>query len=103
MNKLFDYVFLIGALLLAGGALFYLAYPTQAPLVFSVGAMLVIVARIKMPYTGSDFRIKRLVNMQHIATMLYIPTAYFMFTQQPYWFLCFLVAAVLEIVVAFRR
>lgn len=103
MNKIFDYVFLVGALLLAGGALFYLAYPLNAPYLFSAGALLVIVARLKMPYTGTDFRQKRLSNMQHLASILYIPTAYFMFTQQPYWFLCFLIAAMLEIVVAFRR
>lgn len=102
MSK-WNYVFLIGALLLVAGALFYLAYPFHASVLFSVGALLVIVARVQMPYKGSDYRLQRLYRMQYLATMLYIPTAYFMFQQQPYWFLCLLVAAMLEIVVAFRR
>lgn len=102
MNN-WNYVFLVGALLLVAGALFYLSYPIHAPIVFLAGTLLIILARIKMPYTGDDFRTKRLIGMQYLATILYLPTAYFMFQQQPYWFLCFLIAAMLEIVVAFRR
>lgn len=102
MSK-WNYVFLVGALLLVAGALFYLAYPFNASITFAVGVLLVIVSRVQMPYKGTDSRIQRLYRMQYLATLLYLPAAYFMYTQQPYWFLCLLVAAILEIVVAFRR
>ena len=102
MNK-WNYVFLVGSLLLVAGAFLYLTIQFEAAILFSVGAALIVLARIMMPYQGDDFRIKRLVRMQYLATLLYLPTAYFMFQNQSYWFLCFLIAAMLEIVVAFRK
>lgn len=102
-NKcLYDILFALAAFFILTGAVINLYYPQYAPYIFSVGVALLIIVRINTMYKGNDFRLKRLQNMQIIATLLYIPVAYFMFVQSKVWVAILTAAAVMELVTSFR-
>ncbi|MDE7024707.1 MAG: hypothetical protein K2O88_02365 [Paramuribaculum sp.] len=47
--------------------------------IFSVGAILVVVGRLFMPYTGSSLRIKRLCRLEVWSGLFFCAAAFFMF------------------------
>lgn len=101
-EHLYDMLFGVAAFFILTGAVLNLSCPQYAPYIYSVGVVVLVIVRIKLMYKGSDFRLKRLQNMQTIATLLYIPVAYFMFIQSEYWIVMLTVAAVIELVTSFR-
>ncbi|NCC98514.1 MAG: hypothetical protein EOL95_02260 [Bacteroidia bacterium] len=101
-KRLYDILFALAALFILTGAVLNLSYPQYAPYIYSVGVVFLVISRINSMYKGNDFRLKRLQNMQFIATLLYIPVAYFMFVQNKLWVAILTAAAVMELVTSFR-
>ena len=100
-KRLYDILFGLAAFFILTGAVINLYYPQYAPYIFSVGVALLIIVRINTMYKGNDFRLKRLQNMQIIATLLYIPAAYFMFVRGGVWVAVLAAAAVVGLVASF--
>jgi hypothetical protein len=96
------FIYTISFVAVLAATILYLFVPHIAPFVFSVGIIGIIVTRLRSPYMGNDFRVKRLYGMQNMATIVYIGVAYFMFIQSPIWVVLLLVAAIVETVVVLR-
>jgi hypothetical protein len=94
---------LFGVLLVAGAAL-HIAEKAFAPYIFSVGAVGLIVLKVNSLKNApiSDFRVRRLNNIQAIAAVLLILSAYLMFVKNNFWALALIISAVFDLVVVFR-
>lgn len=68
-----------------------------------LGSLLLIAYRVLNPLQGDDAaRIKRLEFQIVISSILYLTATYFMFNRDRNWVVCLLLAAVIDIIVAFR-
>ncbi len=105
-KKLSGLLYLVFGTLLVAGAALHIAEKTFAPYVFSVAAAGLIVLKIlslKNTNTSkADFRVRRLNNIQAIAAVLLIFSAYLMFVKNNFWALALILSAIFDLVVVFR-
>lgn len=91
----------IAALLYPSGSLFYGIQ--IAVIVLGVGSLALIAYRVTNPLEGEDTpRIKRLEFQLVISSILYLAATYFMYNRERHWIVCLLIAAITDLVVAFR-
>jgi uncharacterized membrane protein len=94
-------LFVVSALLLLTGTLFYITGWLLSPYLFAVGAAGLTLIYATEPQEESDIRKKRLQRFNLIAGVLMIGASMLMFNDRNEWMLCLTIAAILQLYVAF--
>ena len=104
MNKIYDIVGYIGAILILAGAILQFNKLSFAPFLLLIGAvMFAYVQVVHNRYEGANFIIKRLRRQQILGALLLIATGFMMiFLNNNEWILCLTISAVFELYTAFR-
>ena len=104
MNKIYDIVGYIGAILILAGAILQFKKLSFAPFLLLIGAvMFAYVQVVHNRYEGANFIIKRLRRQQILGALLLIATGFMMiFLNNNEWILCLTISAVFELYTAFR-
>ncbi len=104
MNKIYDIVGYIGAILILAGAILQFNKLSFAPFLLLIGAvMFAYVQVVHNRYDGANFIIKRLRRQQILGALLLIATGFMMiFLNNNEWILCLTISAVFELYTAFR-
>lgn len=104
MNKLYDLMGYVGAVLILAGAALEIFKFSFSPFIFTIGALLFAYVQIvHNTYKGSSYIIKRLRRQQIIGAVLHIVSGFMMiFLKNNEWILCLTIAAVFELYAAFR-
>ncbi|HPD27381.1 MAG TPA: hypothetical protein PK673_03290 [Paludibacteraceae bacterium] len=100
--RLFNILFIISYLLVIGGAVCYLS-DFRGMYIFGAGAVILTIVRFLSTPPSSDFRIQRLNRMQAISTILLLATIYLMYKEFTSWGLTLTIAAIIDLVIAFRK
>lgn len=103
MKFLLTLLFPVGAVLALSGAAVHITGWPYSPYVYTVGALLVVIARIAAPVTVHSPALRRLRGQQVIASLLLLAAGVLMFlTRGNDWIVCLTIAAVFELYTAFR-
>ena len=104
MNKIYDIIGYIGAILILAGAILQFNKLSFAPFLLLIGAvMFAYVQVVHNRYDGANFIIKRLRRQQILGALLLIATGFMMiFLKNNEWILCLTISAVFELYTAFR-
>ena len=104
MSKAYNYMQIVGAVLLLVGAMLQITRWELSPVLYTVGAVLfAYVQVVQGRYDGKNLIIRRLRRQQIIAAMLLIFAGVLMFvTRHNEWVLCLSAAAVIQLYTAFR-
>jgi hypothetical protein len=98
-----EWFFIFGAVCVLSGTVLHIAHLWVAPYVFALGALFVFFLRLVFPVSkSSDFRVKRLIKIQLISSVLLLVSSYFMFVGETTWALSLFLAAFLDLFIAFR-
>lgn len=100
---LFSILFVFSYLLVVAGALCTIFGYSWSIYVFGVGAVVLTVVRFLTTPSTNDFRVRRLNRMQAISTVLLLATIYLMYKNYTSWGLPLTVAAIIDLVIAFRK
>lgn len=96
------YLAIFAAALIYPSGIMVCGFPA-AVLSIGLGSILLIAFRILNPLEGDDAaRIKRLEFQVVISSIFYLVATYFMYNKERNWVVCLLVAALIDIIVAFR-
>lgn len=88
-------LFYISAILVLASTLLFITKWFVAPYLFAFGAAGVASYYLSTPYSGSNFRVKRLHRFEIIASILLVITSYFMFKHRTEWIMTLTMAAFL--------
>ncbi len=104
MSKSYNYLQIVGAVLLLVGAMLQITRWELSPVLYTVGAVLfAYVQVVQGRYDGKNLIIRRLRRQQIIAAMLLIFAGVLMFiSKRNEWIVCLTIAAVLELYTAYR-
>ncbi len=98
MNKFKETLFQLSALLVViGAALPIFVQETWVPYVFAVGAAGMSITRLITPYRGKNFRLRRLVMMELLATLMLLFASYLMFRGGNDWIVLLTISAFLQL------
>lgn len=100
--RLLNILFIISHLLVIGGAVCYLS-DFRGMYIFGAGAVILTIVRFLSTTPSSDFRIQRFNRMQAISTTLLLATIYLMYKEFTSWGLTLTIAAIIDLVIAFRK
>lgn len=93
-----DIIFKTSALLVvAGAALPLFVHATWVPYIFAVGAAGMSVIRLISPYRGNNTRLRRLVLIELLATLMLIFASYLMFRGGNDWIVLLTISAFLQL------
>lgn len=95
-TKLLNTVFAIGAILVLISSVLVMENVVWGKYVFSVGVALFVIARIRMVYTGKDFRLKRLNRLYFMSSLLLVISACLQFRGNNSWIVLLLIVAITE-------
>lgn len=102
-NKYYPTIFVIGAILLLGGAIIQITQAVWAPYVYLVGAILFAYVQVTDRYEGANLIIRRLRRQQMLgAALLVLAGVMMILWHRNEWILCLTIAAILELYTAFR-
>jgi len=105
-NEKLKNLFIIGAALTLTGAVLSAFNVSYAAYIFSAGVVGLVVVRLVSLYkqhSTADVRIRRLHNLQFIATLVLVAAAYFMFKNNNVWVVALLIYAVVTLFLSFRE
>lgn len=103
MKRLFNILFIIGALMLLVGAASYITHWALSPYLFTTGAFMVLIAQFFTPPHGDSITLRRLRRQQLLGAILLVLAGVLMFvTHGNEWILCMTIAAVLQLYTSFR-
>lgn len=104
MNKLYDIIGYIGAILIIAGAVLQYFKLSFSPFLLLIGAvMFAYIQIVHNRYDGTNFIIKRLRRQQILGALLLIASGFMMlFLKNNEWILCLTISAVFELYTAFR-
>ncbi len=92
----------ISGFLLVIGAVAHLFASYLGVYSFGLGAIGLTFIKLKHNTNDTDFRIKRLRNIQALAAVLLLGTAYLMYIQHDFWVIALLLSASMDLIVSFR-
>jgi len=95
-TKLLNTVFAIGAMLVLISSVLVMENVVWGKYVFAVGVALFVIARIRMIYTGKDFRLKRLNRLYFMSSLLLVIAACLQFRGNNSWIVLLLIVAITE-------
>jgi hypothetical protein len=99
-----NFFFAFAALLVLAGAVMKIVNISIAPYLVGIGGIVIFILRLTNRPQTNDFRIKRLLGIQLLGSLLLVASAYFMYTDNPknVWALTLFLAAFIEIFTIFR-
>jgi hypothetical protein len=104
MNDRFkDYLLYICGTFLILSALLYITGWPFIPYIYAIAGAGVAVLYLTSPYSGDNFRLKRLNIQQAIAALMLPVSSFFMFKGMNEWIVCLLVSAIIQTYVIFVR
>jgi len=89
--------FQISAILILAAAIIYNFNENIAKYMLAIGAAGFAVVAFTSPYPGKSLRGKRLFNLQVLAVILMVVSAFLMFMEMPAWIFTLLIAAILTL------
>jgi hypothetical protein len=102
-TQIINILFIASYLLVLSGAICFILGYHWSIYIFSVGAVILTVVRFLATQPSDNFRMRRLNRMQAISSILLIATIYLMYKDFTSWGLTLTVAAVIDLVIAFRK
>ena len=103
MNKIYQIIQGVGAVLLLVGAMLQITRWELSPVLYTVGAVLFAYVQVVSGYDGKNLVVRRLRRQQILAAVLLVFAGVLMFvTRHNEWVLCLTIAAILELYTAFR-
>ncbi|MDD2798936.1 MAG: hypothetical protein PHV20_10120 [Bacteroidales bacterium] len=88
-------IFYISAVLILVSSALFITKWEYAPYLFAFGSAGVASYLLSTPYTGTNFRVKRLRRFEIISAVLLVVTSYFMFKHRTEWIMTLSIAAFL--------
>ena len=103
MNKAYQLIQVVGAVLLLVGAMLQITRWELSPYLYTIGAVLFAYVQVMSRYEGKNLIIRRLRRQQILGAVLLVFTGVLMFvTRHNEWVLCLSVAAVIQLYTAYR-
>ena len=103
MNKAYQLIQVVGAVLLLVGAMLQITRWELSPYLYTIGAVLFAYVQVMSRYEGKNLIIRRLRRQQILGAVLLVFAGVLMFvTRQNEWVLCLSVAAVIQLYTAYR-
>lgn len=104
MKRFFSIFYVIGAVLVLLGALFYIPYREIAPYVYIPGALLIGFVQLFSPYRGTNSVIKRLYRQRIFGAAFLVLAGVLMIVlpRGNEWILCLTLAAIIQLYTAYR-
>ena len=103
MSKAYNYMQIVGAVLLLVGAMLQITRWVMAPVLYTVGAVLFAYVQVMSRYDGGNLIVRRLRRQQILGAVLLVFAGVLMFvTRRNEWIVCLTIAAVLQLYTAFR-
>ena len=103
MNKAYQLIQVVGAVLLLVGAMLQITRWELSPYLYTIGAVLFAYVQVMSRYEGKNLIIRRLRRQQILGAVLLVFAGVLMFvTRHNEWVLCLSVAAVIQLYTAYR-
>ena len=103
MNKAYQLIQVVGAVLLLVGAMLHITRWELSPYLYTIGAVLFAYVQIVIRYEGGNLVVRRLRRQQILGAVLLVFTGVLMFvTKHNEWVLSLTIAAILELYTAYR-
>jgi hypothetical protein len=103
MNKIYQIIQGVGAVLLLVGAMLQITRWELSPIIYTIGAVMFAYVQVMSRYEGKNLIVRRLRRQQILGAVLLVFAGVLMFvTRHNEWVLCLTVAAILELYTAFR-
>jgi hypothetical protein len=103
MKKIYNYIYMLGGILLVVGAALYITRWAWAPYIYIAGSFMFGAMQMADRYEGSNFVIRRLRRQQVLGALMLMLTGIAMFVcKYNEWIVCLLIACLLELYTAFR-
>ena len=103
MNKAYQLIQVVGAVLLLVGAMLQITRWELSPYLYTIGAVLFAYVQIMSRYEGGNLVVRRLRRQQILGAVLLVFTGVLMFvTKHNEWVLSLTIAAILELYTAYR-
>ena len=103
MNKAYQLIQVVGAVLLLVGAMLHITRWELSPYLYTIGAVLFAYVQVMSRYEGKNLIIRRLRRQQILGAVLLVFAGVLMFvTKHNEWVLSLTIAAILELYTAYR-
>ena len=103
MNKAYQLIQVVGAVLLLVGAMLQITRWELSPYLYTIGAVLFAYVQVMSRYEGKNLIIRRLRRQQILGAVLLVFAGVLMFvTRYNEWVLCLSAAAVIQLYTAYR-
>ena len=103
MNKAYNVIQMVGAVLLLVGAALQITRWELSPYIYTIGSIMFAYVQVMNRYEGRNLIIRRLRRQQILGSVLLVFAGVLMFvTKHNEWVLCLTVAAILQLYTAFR-
>ena len=103
MNKAYQLIQVVGAVLLLVGAMLQITRWELSPYLYTIGAVLFAYVQVMSRYEGKNLIIRRLRRQQILGAVLLVFAGVLMFvTRHNEWVFCLSVAAVIQLYTAYR-
>lgn len=103
MNKAYQLIQVVGAVLLLVGAMLQITRWELSPYLYTIGAVLFAYVQVMSRYEGKNLIIRRLRRQQILGAVLLVFAGVLMFvTRHNEWVLSLTIAAILELYTAYR-
>ena len=103
MNKAYQLIQVVGAVLLLVGAMLHITCWELSPYLYTIGAVLFAYVQVMSRYEGKNLIIRRLRRQQILGAVLLVFAGVLMFvTKHNEWVLSLTIAAILELYTAYR-
>jgi len=100
--KILNVIFAIGAVLILVSSVLVMENVVWGKYSFAIGVAFFIISRMKMAYTGSDFRLKRLNRFYFFSAMFLVIASTLQFRSNSSWVVFLLMVAIMEFYTSVR-
>jgi hypothetical protein len=101
-KKIVNIVFAIGSVMVLISSVLVMENVVWGKYAFAAGAALFVIGRMKMVYTGDDFRLKRLNRMYFLSSLFLVAVSYMQFKGLRSWVAVLLMVAITEMYTTLR-
>ncbi|MDD4922037.1 MAG: hypothetical protein PHS30_06110 [Bacteroidales bacterium] len=101
-TKLLNIIFAVGAILILVSSVMVMENILYGKYVFASGVFLFFISRLKMTYSGTDFRLKRLNRLYFLSSLALVIASCLQFRGDNSWIVLLLIVAILEFYTSMR-
>jgi hypothetical protein len=102
VKKIYNIVFIIGAILVLVSSVLVMEGVAWGKFAFAAGTAMYIVGRMRSTYYGTDFRLKRLNRLNFLSALFMLGASYMQFEGMSSWVVVVLMVALTELYTAIR-